>query len=172
MEVTAAKFLAANFLYMCSSVRKTVENFEVCRNGRKIFMTRVITYGTFDLLHYGHIKLLQRAKALGDYLIVALSTDEFNMRQKNKRSYFSYEERKLILEAIRYVDLIIPEESWEQKKTDIVKYEIDVFVIGDDWEGKFDFLKTVGKGCEVIYLPRTPEISTTQIKNELRSYNP
>ena len=132
-------------------------------------MTRVITYGTFDLLHYGHIKLLRRAKALGDYLIVALSTDEFNMRQKNKRSYFSYEERKLILEAIRYVDLIIPEESWEQKKTDIIKYEVDIFVIGDDWEGKFDFLKTVGKGCEVIYLPRTPEISTTKIKNNLRS---
>lgn len=164
------KFVA-KFFCMRFGVKANVENLEVNCNEWRIFMTRVITYGTFDLLHYGHIKLLQRAKALGDYLIVALSTDEFNMRQKNKRSYFSYEERKLILEAIRYVDLIIPEESWEQKKTDIIKYEVDVFVIGDDWEGKFDFLKTVGKGCEVIYLPRTPEISTTQIKNELKSYN-
>ena len=134
-------------------------------------MTRVITYGTFDLLHYGHINLLRRAKALGDYLIVALSTDEFNQNKKNKRSYFSYEERKLILESIRYVDLIIPEENWEQKTTDIIKYDIDVFVMGDDWTGKFDFLKSVGKGCDVIYLPRTPEISTTQIKNELKLFN-
>ena len=131
-------------------------------------MTRVITYGTFDLLHYGHINLLRRAKNLGDYLIVALSTDEFNLNSKNKRSYFSYEERKLILESIRYVDLIIPEESWEQKQTDVIKYDVDIFVIGDDWTGKFDFLKTVGKGCEVVYLPRTPEISTTRIKNEIR----
>lgn len=131
-------------------------------------MIRVITYGTFDLLHYGHINLLRRAKALGDYLIVALSTDEFNLKEKNKRSYFSYEERKLILESIRYVDLIIPEESWEQKRTDIIKYDVDVFVIGDDWTGKFDFLETVGKGCKVVYLPRTPEISTTRIKDEIR----
>lgn len=132
-------------------------------------MIRVITYGTFDLLHYGHINLLRRAKNLGDYLIVALSTDEFNIKEKNKRSYFSYEERKMILESIRYVDLIIPEENWEQKRTDIVKYDVDVFVIGDDWKGKFDFLKTVGKGCEVVYLPRTPEISTTCIKNDIKN---
>ncbi len=131
-------------------------------------MIRVITYGTFDLLHYGHINLLRRAKALGDYLIVALSTDEFNLNMKNKRSYFSYEERKLILESIRYVDLIIPEENWEQKRTDIIKYDVDVFVMGDDWTDKFDFLKTVGKGCEVVYLPRTPEISTTRIKNDIK----
>ena len=131
-------------------------------------MTRVITYGTFDLLHYGHINLLRRAKALGDYLIVALSTDEFNLKEKNKRSYFSYDERKLILESIRYVDLIIPEESWEQKRTDVIKYDVDVFVIGDDWTGKFDFLETVGKGCKVVYLSRTPEISTTRIKDEIR----
>ena len=111
-----------------------------------MILTRVITYGTFDLLHYGHINLLRRAKALGDYLIVALSTDEFNLKEKNKKSYFSYEERKLILESIRYVDLIIPEENWEQKKTDVIKYDIDVFVIGDDWKGKFDFLKNVGGG--------------------------
>ena len=131
-------------------------------------MIRVITYGTFDLLHYGHINLLRRAKNLGDYLIVALSTDEFNKNMKNKRSYFSYAERKLLLESIRYVDLVIPEENWEQKKTDIVKYDVDVFVMGDDWTGKFDFLKTVGKGCDVVYLPRTPEISTTRIKDDIK----
>ena len=127
-------------------------------------MKRVITYGTFDLLHYGHINLLKRAKELGDYLIVALSTDEFNWKEKNKKAYFTYEQRKQLLEAIRYVDLVIPEESWEQKISDIQQYHIDIFVIGDDWEGKFDYLKEY---CEVIYLPRTPEISTTQIKNKL-----
>ena len=131
-------------------------------------MIRVITYGTFDLLHYGHINLLRRAKNLGDYLIVALSTDEFNKDMKNKRSYFSYAERKLLLESIRYVDLVIPEENWEQKKTDVEKYDVDVFVMGDDWTGKFDFLKTVGKGCDVVYLPRTPEISTTRIKDDIK----
>lgn len=127
-------------------------------------MKRVITYGTFDLLHYGHINLLRRAKALGDYLIVALSTDEFNWNSKGKKSYFSFEERKAMLEAIRYVDMVIPEENWDQKKTDVAKYEVDVFTMGDDWEGKFDFLKDQ---CEVVYLPRTPEISSTQIKQDL-----
>ncbi len=127
-------------------------------------MKRVITYGTFDLLHYGHINLLRRARALGDYLIVALSTDEFNLNAKNKVCYFSYEERKSLLEAIRYVDLVIPEENWEQKSTDVSLYQVDTFVIGDDWAGKFDFLKNL---CEVVYLPRTPEISTTKIKKEL-----
>ena len=95
-------------------------------------MKRVITYGTFDLLHYGHIALLKRAKELGDYLIVALSTDEFNKVEKNKVCYFSYEQRKNLLEAIRYVDLVIPEESWEQKRSDVHEYHIDTFVIGDD----------------------------------------
>ena len=123
-------------------------------------MKRVITYGTYDLLHYGHIELLRRAKAQGDYLIVALSSDEFNAG-KGKKSYFTYEERRRMLEAIRYVDLVIPEDSWEQKTTDVEKYHVDTFVIGDDWEGKFDFLK---EQCEVVYLARTPEISTTQIK--------
>lgn len=127
-------------------------------------MKRVITYGTFDLLHYGHINILRRAKELGDYLIVALSTDEFNRNMKNKKSYFTYEERKAMLEAIRYVDLVVPEENWEQKQTDVEKYDVDVFVMGDDWEGRFDFLKDK---CEVVYLPRTPEISTTKIKTEL-----
>ena len=124
-------------------------------------MKRVITYGTFDLLHYGHINLLRRAKQLGDYLIVALSTDEFNWREKQKKCYFSYEERKQLLEAIRYVDLVIPEEGWEQKRTDVKEYH----VMGDDWKGKFDFLEE--EGCDVVYLPRTPEISTTQIKSDL-----
>ncbi len=127
-------------------------------------MKRVITYGTFDLLHYGHINLLRRAKALGDYLIVVLSTDEFNWNQKKKKCYFTYEVRKQLLEAIRYVDLVIPEENWEQKISDVKEYHVDTFVMGDDWKGKFDFLKPY---CEVVYLPRTPEISTTQIKNDL-----
>ena len=127
-------------------------------------MKRIITYGTFDLLHYGHINLLRRAKELGDYLIVALSTDEFNSEYKNKTSYFNYDQRKALLEAIRYVDLVIPETCWEQKKSDIHKYEINTFVIGDDWKGKFDFLKN--EGAEVVYLPRTPQISTTQIKKD------
>ncbi len=130
-------------------------------------MKRVITYGTFDLLHYGHINLLRRAKALGDYLIVALSTDEFNHVEKHKACYFSYEERKLLLESIRYVDLVIPEESWDQKRTDVRLYHVDTFVMGDDWTGKFDFLRE--EGCEVVYLPRTPEISSTQIKEDLGS---
>ena len=130
-------------------------------------MRRVITYGTFDLLHYGHIHLLRRARALGDYLIVGLSTDDFN-RIKGKTSYFSYNERKILLESIRYVDLVIPEERWEQKIEDIHLYHADVFVMGDDWKGKFDDLRE--EGVEVIYLPRTPEISTSQIKAELHEY--
>lgn len=127
-------------------------------------MRRVITYGTFDLLHYGHINLLRRARALGDYLIVALSDDDFNAL-KNKKSYFSYDERKHLLEAIRYVDLVIPEHSWEQKASDVHDYHIDVLAMGDDWEGKFDDLADMG--VEVVYLSRTPEISTSQIKEDL-----
>ena len=129
-------------------------------------MRRVITYGTFDLLHYGHIELLKRAKALGDYLIVALSSDEFN-ELKGKRAYFSYGDRKRMLEAIRYVDMVIPEDNWEQKPLDIERYNVDVFVMGDDWRGKFDEL--LGEKCEVIYLVRTPEISTSQIKSDLNN---
>ena len=108
---------------------------------------------------------MKRAKALGDYLIVAISTDEFNWNSKQKKCYFTYEQRKALVEAVRYVDLVIPEESWEQKKNDMHEYHIDTFVIGDDWKGKFDFLKE--EGVEVVYLPRTPEISTTQIKKDL-----
>ncbi len=127
-------------------------------------MKRVITYGTFDLLHYGHINLLRRCKAMGDYLIVALSTDEFNSKSKNKHCYFTYEQRKLFLEAVRYVDLVIPETCWEQKRQDMHEYHIDTFVMGDDWGGKFDFLKE--EGVKVVYLPRTPEISSTQIRRD------
>ena len=128
-------------------------------------MKRVITYGTFDLLHYGHINILRRAKELGDYLIVAISTDEFNWNEKGKKCYFSYEQRKAMVEAIRYVDMVIPETDWDQKRTDVHEYNADIFVRGDDWKGKFDFLKE--EGVEVVYLPRTPEISTTQIKADL-----
>lgn len=139
--------------------------YALLQNKKGFTMKRVITYGTYDLLHYGHINLLKRAKALGDYLIVALSTDEFNWNMKQKKCYFSYEQRKALLESIRYVDLVIPEESWEQKVRDVHEYHADIFVIGDDWKGKFDFLKE--EGVEVVYLERTPEISTTQIKQDL-----
>jgi glycerol-3-phosphate cytidylyltransferase len=131
-------------------------------------MKRVITYGTFDLLHYGHINLLKRAKSLGDYLIVALSTDEFNEVEKGKRTYFSFEERRALLEAIRYVDLVIPETGWQQKISDVALYQVDTFVMGNDWEGQFDFVAKE-TDAEVVYLPRTPEISTTQIKNNLNA---
>ncbi|KYG30878.1 glycerol-3-phosphate cytidylyltransferase [Alkalihalobacillus trypoxylicola] len=130
-------------------------------------MKKVITYGTFDLLHWGHINLLRRARELGDYLVVAISSDEFNAI-KNKESFHSFENRKMILEAIRYVDEVIAEDNWEQKVLDVQKHDIDVFVMGDDWEGKFDFLK---EHCEVIYLPRTAGISTTKIKEGLQAIN-
>ena len=130
-------------------------------------MKRVITYGTYDLLHYGHINLLRRAKALGDYLIVVLSSDEFNWNEKHKKTYFTYEQRKQLLESIRYVDLVIPETNWQQKRSDMHEYHIDTFVMGDDWKGKFDFLKE--EGVEVVYLPRTPEISSSQMKKDLHN---
>ncbi|MBP3389516.1 MAG: glycerol-3-phosphate cytidylyltransferase [Clostridia bacterium] len=128
-------------------------------------MKRVLTYGTFDLLHYGHIRLLQRAKALGDYLIVALSTDEFNAL-KGKAAFHDYETRKRMLEAIRYVDLVIPESNWEQKAQDVQDYHVDVVVMGSDWAGsdRFEYLREY---CEVVYLDRTPGVSTTKIKEEL-----
>jgi glycerol-3-phosphate cytidylyltransferase len=133
-------------------------------NKEKILLKTVITYGTFDLLHWGHVRLLERASKLGDKLIVGLSTDEFNAI-KHKEAYHSFEHRKYILEAIRYVDLVIPEENWEQKINDVKKYHVDTFVMGDDWRGQFDFLKDY---CEVIYLPRTEGISTTKIRTDLR----
>lgn len=126
-------------------------------------MIKVLTYGTFDLLHHGHIRLLQRAKSLGDHLTVAISADEFNLG-KGKVCVYPYEERAYIVEAIRYVDKVIPETTWEQKIKDVQENDIDIFVMGDDWEGKFDFLKAY---CQVIYLPRTEGISTTQTKQVL-----
>ena len=128
-------------------------------------MKRVITYGTFDLFHIGHLNLLKRAKALGDYLIVAVSSDEFNL-QKGKVCKIKDTDRMQIVEAIKYVDQVIPETSWDQKIEDVKKYDVDVFVMGDVWKGKFDFLKDY---CEVVYLPRTEGISSTQLKEELRN---
>lgn len=126
-------------------------------------MRRVITYGTFDVLHYGHINLLKRAKSLGDYLIVACSTDEFN-KIKGKKALYPFEERKKMLESLRFVDLVIPEENWEQKASDIRNFFVDIFVMGDDWSGKFDELKQL---CEVVYLPRTPDVCSTNTKSKL-----
>lgn len=133
-------------------------------------MKRILTYGTYDLLHYGHIRLLKRAKELGDYLIVALSTEEFN-ELKGKKTYHNYETRKEMLEAIRYVDLVIPEENWEQKVSDVKEYKVDVVVMGSDWANseKFEYLKEY---CEVIYLDRTDGISTTKIKKDLNLQEP
>lgn len=126
-------------------------------------MKKVITYGTFDLIHTGHINILRRAKEMGDYLVVAISTDEFNTI-KHKQAYYSFEQRKQILEAIRYVDEVIPEHTWDQKVQDVKAHDIDIFVMGHDWEGEFDFLKEY---CEVIYLPRTEGVSTTKTKQDL-----
>jgi glycerol-3-phosphate cytidylyltransferase len=126
-------------------------------------MKTIITYGTFDILHVGHINLLRRARALGDRLVVGLSTDEFN-QGKHKSSLLNYENRKVVLESIRYVDAVFAEENWEQKAADIQRFAAAVFVMGDDWAGKFDFL---GEHCEVVYLARTPDISTTDIKQSL-----
>ncbi|MFV0246952.1 MAG: glycerol-3-phosphate cytidylyltransferase [Mycoplasmatales bacterium] len=127
-------------------------------------MKKLLTYGTYDLLHPGHVNFFKRIKEQGDYLIVGVSTDEFNAL-KHKQSYLSYEDRKMIVEAIRYVDEVIPEETWEQKIDDVKKYDIDEFFIGDDWTGEFDFLKDY---CKVNYLSRTEGISTSQIKKDLK----
>lgn len=127
----------------------------------------VLTYGTFDLFHKGHLRLIQRAKKLGDKLIIGLSTDDFN-REKGKNSYFNFSERKQILSSLEEVNLIIPENSWDQKSQDIFNYKIDILVMGSDWEGKFDYLKPY---CSVIYLPRTEAVCTTSIKEEINSAN-
>lgn len=128
-------------------------------------MRKVLTYGTFDLLHYGHIRLLKRAKELGDYLVVAISTDDFN-EKKGKKSYFSYDVRAEMVSAIKYVDMVIAEETWEQKLNDVISNDIDVVVMGNDWAGsdKFDYLKDY---CDVVFLDRTEGISTTKIKGDL-----
>lgn len=129
-------------------------------------MKRILTYGTFDLLHYGHIEYLRKAKMMGDYLVVGVCTDKFN-KEKGKTSYYNYETRKKMVEAIRYVDLVIPQESFEQKKDDIKKYEIDILVSSEDWFGKYDYLKEY---VEVVYLDREPEISTTKIKADIKIF--
>jgi glycerol-3-phosphate cytidylyltransferase len=126
----------------------------------------VITYGTFDMFHIGHLNLLRRLKDMGDRVIVAVSTDEFNLG-KGKKTLIPYEQRAEIVAAVRYVDLVIPEVSWEQKMADVKKYDVDIFVIGNDWQGKFDFLKEL---CEVVYLERTRNISTTDLKRSLKRF--
>lgn len=131
-------------------------------------MKTILTYGTFDLFHVGHLRLLQRAKALGgpdSKLIVAVSSDRFNWVEKNKKCVISDKDRMEIVGALKCVDMVIPEDNWEQKKTDVAKYNVDIFVMGDDWKGRFDFLK---EQCEVVYLPRTEGVSTTQLKGVLK----
>ncbi|MFV0447973.1 MAG: glycerol-3-phosphate cytidylyltransferase [Vibrio sp.] len=130
-------------------------------------MKVVITYGTFDLFHVGHVRLLKRLSGLGDKLIVGISSDEFNS-DKGKKSFFSYQERAEIVSSCRYVDEVFPEHCWEQKIEDIKKYDAKIFAIGNDWQGKFDFLSEF---CEVVYLPRTESISTTSIKKQLSQYS-
>lgn len=130
-------------------------------------MKTVITYGTFDMFHIGHLKILERLKAKGDRLIVAVSTDEFNA-VKGKKPIIPFEQRAEIVSAIKYVDLVIPEENWEQKRTDVDKYDVDVFGIGEDWKGKFDDLEDK---VEVYYLPRTEGISTTELKRVLSNFD-
>jgi glycerol-3-phosphate cytidylyltransferase len=131
-------------------------------------MKRILTYGTFDLLHVGHLNILKRAKALGDHLTVAISTDEFNLSAKNKTCVMSYSDRAALVSHLRCVDRVVPEQAWDQKMTDVKEFDIDIFVMGHDWEGKFDFLK---EHCEVVYLPRTENVSTTDIKAAIRSPN-
>ena len=126
----------------------------------------IITYGTFDMFHIGHLNLLRRLKEMADRVVVAVSTDEFNLK-KNKKTLIPYEQRVEIVAAVRYVDLVIPEVAWEQKVDDVRKYDVDIFAIGKDWEGKFDFLKEF---CEVIYLERTHSISTTDLKRSLKHF--
>jgi glycerol-3-phosphate cytidylyltransferase len=137
---------------------------ELSINNKKI--TKIITYGTFDMFHIGHLNLLKRAKSLGDYLIVGISTDEFN-QLKGKKSLIPFKERVEIIKSIKWVDEVIAENSWEQKIEDIKNFNIDIFVIGDDWKGEFDFLE---KYCQVVYLSRTQDISTTILKNNLKSF--
>lgn len=131
-------------------------------------MTTVLTYGTFDLFHIGHLNLIERLAALGDRLIIGVSTDEFNAG-KGKSSVVSYEDRARIVGSIKGVDLVVPEQSWEQKVLDVQEHDVDLFVMGDDWTGKFDHLKDY---CEVQYLPRTAGVSSTGIKEMLRALDP
>lgn len=127
----------------------------------------ILTYGTFDLFHVGHLNLLRRLKALGETLIVGVSTDEFN-ELKGKKTIIGFEQRIDIVQSIRYVDMVLPEYAWEQKIDDIKRYNVDIFAIGDDWKGKFDFLQ---EHCEVLYLPRTEGISSTSLKSLMASFD-
>ena len=131
-------------------------------------MRTIITYGTFDLFHVGHVRLLQRLFELGDRLVVGISTDDFN-EKKGKKSFYSYEERAEIVASCKYVSEVFPEKEWGQKRLDVMHYSADVFVMGDDWQGKFDELADI---CEVKYLPRTDAISTTYIKKSLSKIRP
>jgi len=126
----------------------------------------ILTYGTFDMFHIGHLRLLQRLSKLGDELIVAVSSDEFN-EIKNKTVLIPYDQRAEIVQNISCVDKVIPEHNWEQKILDVQKYNVDVFAMGDDWTGEFDFLQEY---CEVVYLERTKDISTTQLKKSLTNF--
>ncbi len=126
----------------------------------------VITYGTFDLFHVGHLNLLKRLRALGDELYVGVSTDEFN-RIKNKQTFIPYENRLQIVSELRCVTHAFPEENWEQKEKDIEKYNISIFGMGSDWTGKFDHLKNL---CEVVYLDRTRDISSTELKKSIAAF--
>lgn len=132
----------------------------------KLTGSTIITYGTFDMFHVGHLNLLRRLSEMADNLIVAVSTDEFNLG-KGKKTLIPYEQRAQIVQSIQYVDLVIPEHNWEQKSSDVEQYNIDIFAIGDDWQGKFDFLKAQ---CEVVYLERTQNISTTSLKKSLTRF--
>ena len=136
-------------------------------NQHQLLMKKVITYGTFDLFHFGHLELLRRAKELGDFLVVAVSTDEFNIK-KEKKCVYPFEHRIKIVEAIQYVDKVIPEENWEQKRRDILSNKIQIFTIGDDWKGEFDKLSDI---CDIIYIDRTKDISTSNLKDNLASGN-
>jgi glycerol-3-phosphate cytidylyltransferase len=129
-------------------------------------MKKVITYGTFDLFHFGHLEILRRAKSFGDYLIVAVSTDEFNWNEKHKRSVYPYKERAAIVAGIKYVDLVIPEKGWGQKAKDVQEHKVDIFVMGDDWKGRFD--QELAAFCKVVYLSRTNGISSSEIKQSIK----
>lgn len=142
-------------IYYTKTINYLYKTLEIVMN--------ILTYGTFDFFHYGHFLLLKRAASLGERLIVGLSTDEFN-ENKNKKSILNYEQRKCVIESLKFVDLTIKENSWEQKVDDIKKYNVDILVMGSDWCGKFDYLKSY---CDVIYLQRTPKISTSLIKGIL-----
>lgn len=124
----------------------------------------VLTYGTFDLFHIGHLNLLRNLKSMGTRLIVGVSTDEFN-ELKGKKTVVPFRHRVEIVAGTRYVDLVIPESSWDQKRRDIVEHGVGIFAMGNDWAGKFDDLADL---CEVVYLPRTKDVSTTELKQLVR----